>query len=98
MLPARVRQADALVEQLLVGDRLARARAGIRRHDQLGPGIVDARGQAVRREAAEHDRMDRADARAGQHGEDRFGDHRHVDQHAVAAAHAQARAAPRRSD
>ncbi len=28
--------------------------------------------------------MHRADARAGEHGDNRFGDHRHVDQHAVA--------------
>ena len=39
----------------------------------------DARG-----EAAEHHRVDRADARAGQHREHGLGDHRHVDQHAVA--------------
>ena len=35
-------------------------------------------------EAAEHHRMDRADARAGEHRERRLGDHRHVDQHPVA--------------
>jgi hypothetical protein len=30
--------------------------------------------------------MNRADPRAGEHGDDRFGDHGHVDQHAVAGA------------
>jgi hypothetical protein len=39
---------------------------------------------AVGREAAEDDRMDRADARAGQHRIGRLGDHRHVDGDAVA--------------
>jgi hypothetical protein len=36
------------------------------------------------REAAEHDRMDRADARAGEHRVRRFRDHRHVDGDAIA--------------
>ena len=35
-----------------------------------------------------HDRMDRADPRAGEHRRRRFGDHRHVDHHPVAAADA----------
>ena len=41
-------------------------------------------GEAVGREAAEHHRMHRADARAGQHGVGRLGDHRQVDGDAVA--------------
>ena len=44
----------------------------------------DAVGQAVGREAAEHHRVDGADARAGQHGVGRLGDHRQVDGDAVA--------------
>ena len=39
---------------------------------------------AFRGEAAEHDRMDRANTRAGLHGDDGFDRHRHVNQHAVA--------------
>ena len=54
----------------------------------FGRRVVDARGEARRGEAAEHHRVDRADARAGEHREHRLGDHRHVDQHAVALAHA----------
>ena len=54
----------------------------------LGRRVVDARGEARRRESAEDHRMDRADARAGEHREHRFGNHRHVDQHAIAAADA----------
>jgi hypothetical protein len=38
-------------------------------------------------EAAEHHRMDGADACAGEDGEGGFGDHRHVDQDAVALGH-----------
>ena len=57
----------------------------------LRRGIVDARGEARRGEAAEHDRMDRADAHAGEHREHGLRHHRHVDQHAVAALHAETR-------
>ena len=46
--------------------------------------ILDAAGQAVGREAAEHHRMHRADAGAGQHGIGRFRDHRQIDGDAVA--------------
>ena len=55
--------------------------------DRLG--VVDAGGQLRRGEAAEHHRMDGADARAGQHGDHRLGHHRHVDDDAVALADAQ---------
>src|SRR6185503_16955519 len=44
----------------------------------------DATGDRVRREAAEDDRMDRADARACEDGDRRLRDHRHVDGDAVA--------------
>ena len=46
--------------------------------------VDDAAGQRVRRKAAEDDRVDRADARAGQHRIGRLRDHRHVDGDAVA--------------
>ena len=44
--------------------------------------------QRLRREAAEHDRMRRADARARLHRDDAFDRHRHIDHHAVALLHA----------
>ena len=57
--------------------------------DQTGRVAVDDPVlQAVRREAAEHDRVDCADPRAGEHGIGGFGDHRHVDRDAVALLHA----------
>ena len=40
--------------------------------------------ERIRAEPAEHDGMDRADARAGEHGDGGFGNHRHVNRHAVA--------------
>jgi hypothetical protein len=45
---------------------------------------VNAVAQCVGGEAAEDDRVNRADARAGEHGHDRFDDERHIDRDAVA--------------
>src|SRR5260221_604151 len=50
---------------------------------------IDAGGEARRGESAEHHRMDGADAHRGEHGEHRLGHHRHVDEDAIALAHAQ---------
>jgi hypothetical protein len=83
------RHVDGLVEQRLVGDDAAGLEAAGGRHDELRLGIVDARGKLARREAAEHHRMHRADARARQHGDDRLRHHRHVDDDAVALADAE---------
>ena len=47
-------------------------------------GVVDADREFVRGKAAEHHRVDGADAGAGEHRDGRLGDHRHVDDHAVA--------------
>ena len=75
--------------QGLVGVRLERRGAAaahglVRGDDHTAVGIQDAVLERLRREAAEHHRVDRADAGAGQHGHGRFGDHGHVDGHAVA--------------
>ena len=86
LLRRMLREPHRLVDQVLVGHRLAAAHAGVGGDHHLRLRVVDARGEARRGEAAEHDRMDRADARAGEHRERRLGDHRHVDQHAIAAA------------
>ncbi len=75
---------------MLVRHRFAAAHAGVRGDHHRGLGVVDSRREARRREAAEHDGVDRADARAGEHRERGFRDHRHVDQHAIALAHAEA--------
>ena len=57
--------------------------------DQLRLGVIDAVGEGVGGEAAEDDRVRRADAGAGEHGDRQLRDHRHVDGDAVAALHAE---------
>ena len=81
-----LRQLERLVEERLVGDR-SRARLDAARgaHHQLRLGMVDAGSQLVRGETAEHHRVDGAQARAGEHGDHRLRDHRHVDDDAVPA-------------
>ena len=46
--------------------------------------VDDAAGKRIRRKAAEHDGMNRADPRAGKHGVGRFRHHRHIDGDPVA--------------
>ena len=91
MLRFRPRLGDRGIEQRLVGNDAADLDAARGGEDDPRLGVVDARRQLVRGKPAEHDRMDRADAGAGQHRERRLGHHRHVDQHAVALDDAEAR-------
>ena len=75
--------------QRLVGVGLQRhlaaaATAFVGGDQQLRRAVLDAVGQAVRREPAEHHGMDRADAGAGQHRHRGLGHHRQVDRHPVA--------------
>ena len=58
-------------------------------HD-LGLAVVDAVAQRVGCEAAEHDAVGRADARAGQHADRDLGHHAHVDGDAIALLYAEA--------
>ncbi len=89
-----LRARDPLVEEGLVGHDAPRLDAARRAEDELGFGVVDAGLHLGRREAAEDHRVDRPDARAREHGEDRLGDHRHVDEHPVALADSCARQRP----
>ena len=68
---------------------LGAAHAGVLRDDGLALGVVDASHEAVRAERAEHDRVDSADPRAGEHGDGQLRDHLHVDANAVAFFDAQ---------
>ena len=68
----------------LSGTILPAPPAAVGGDDELGLGVVVAVGDGVGAEAAEDDRMRRADAGAGQHGDGQLGDHRHVDGDAVA--------------
>ncbi len=82
-------QAQRLVDQVLVGHRLAAAHAGVGGDHHARLGVVDAGREARRSEAAEHHRMDRTQPHRGEHGENRLGDHRQVEQHPVAAPDAE---------
>ena len=62
----------------------AAAQAFVGGDHEIRLAVVDASGKRVRREAAEYDGMDRADARARQHGVSGFRDHRQIDRHPVA--------------
>jgi hypothetical protein len=84
-----LRERDRLVEQWLVGDDAAGLEAAACREDHLRLGVVDAGGEFARGEAAEHDRMNRADARAGEHADRCLRHHRHVEDDAVAFADAE---------
>ena len=88
---ARAAAGERLVGRRLEIDDLAAAPAAIGRDQQRRAGILDAVLERQRGETAEHDRVNRADARAGVHGDDRFGRHRHVDDDAVARLHAERR-------
>ena len=52
-------------------------------------GVVDAIDDRLGREAAEDHRVRRADARAGEHRNGQFRNHRHVDRDAIAFADAE---------
>jgi hypothetical protein len=82
---------DGPVEQGFVRDDTLALDAAGGGDDHLGGGVVDAEREFARGEPAEHDRVDRADARTGQHRDGGLGDHRHVDHHAVAVSHAELR-------
>ena len=78
------RERDRLVEQRLILHHAAGLDAAARRHHEFRLGVVDAGRELLRREAAEHHAVDRADARAGEHGDHRLRYHRHVKNDAVA--------------
>ena len=85
MLGHRHRRVD---HRLVLHDagRLDSARCG---DNDRGLDVVDADGEFMRGEPAEDHRVHRAQPSAGQHGDDRLGDHRHIDHHPVAFADAQ---------
>jgi hypothetical protein len=80
---------DRLVEQRLVGDDAGALEAAARGQDDFRLGVVDAGGELLGGKAAEHHRVHRADARAGQYADDGFRHHRHIEDDAVALADAE---------
>jgi len=81
---------ERFVDDRLQRQRLAAARLLVGRHDDDRAGIGDAVAQGLRREAAEHHRVHRAEPRAGLHRDHALDRHRHVDDDPVALLHAQA--------
>ena len=81
---ARIRVGHSLIGHGLHQDGLVAAMGAVAGDDSGAGGIHDAVGERVRGKAAEHNRMDRANAGAGQHGNGQFGHHRQVDGDAVA--------------
>ena len=75
---------DRGVEQRLVRDDPVDLDAAGRRYDRDRLCIVDAGRQLVRGKPPEHDRMNGADAGAGEHRDCSLRHHRHVDEHPVA--------------
>ena len=83
MLHAR-RIGERLVHVSLERDHLPTPIAAVCRDEDLGVRVVHPVAQRLRRESAEHDAMDRADAGAGEHGDRRLGHERQVDADAIA--------------
>ena len=80
---------ERLVGVPLERNDLPAAIAAVGRDDDLRLRVVHAVAQRLGREAAEDDRVDRADARAGEHRDHDLGDERHVDADAVPAPNAE---------
>ena len=72
------------IEQGFIFDDPARLDSAARGQNDLWLGVVDAGRKLLGGEAPEHHRVDGADARACKHGDDRLGDHRHIDENPVA--------------
>ena len=76
---------DGAIEQRHVFDDPAHLYAAGGAYDQLGLGVVDAHRQLVGGEAPEDDGVNGAEPGRGQHGDNRFRHHGHVDDHAITA-------------
>ena len=84
VLDAGTAAGERLVGRRLQFHDLATAPAAVGRDHELRPGVLDAVPERHGGEAAEHHRVNRADAIAGVHGHDHFGHQRHVDDDAIA--------------
>jgi len=72
------------INQGLVFDDARRLDPARGRDHKLGRGVIDALGEFFGGKAAKDDRMNRADAGGGQHGNGGFGHHGHINQDPVA--------------
>ena len=82
-----LRQPYRFIDQWFVMDGSAGAHSRISGNQQLRFCIIDACRAACCGKTTEHHRMHCTQSRAGEHREYRFGNHRHVKQHAVATAY-----------
>ncbi len=80
---------EGLVHCRLQGAGLAAAVRAVRGDHQFCFGVIDPGAERIRREAAEHHRVDGPDPGAGQQGDDGFRDHGEVHGHPVALGHTQ---------
>ena len=74
---------ERLIDHRLEGDDLAAPPAAVGGDDGGGAGVLEAIDDGLRGEAAEDHIVHRADARAGEHRDGGFRNHRHVNEHAV---------------
>ena len=75
---------QGFVDGRLQGRRGPAAKGAVGRHHEATVRVEDARRECLGGESAKDDRVDGAEARKGQHREDRLGDHGHVDGDPVA--------------
>ena len=85
----RRRLCERIVRILLERHYAAATKAAVGRDEHLRLRVDDAIAQRLGREAAEHHRVHRADARAAEHRDRGLGNHRQVDRDAIALLHAE---------
>ncbi len=78
---------DRALKQGFVSDHATGFQPARGRNNGLGGAIVDPDGKFMRRKPAKNDRVDRTNPGAGQHGNQRFRHHGHVNDHPIAGGH-----------
>ena len=84
------RERERFLQERLVRNHAVELDAAGRGEHELRRRVVDAYGEFARGESPEDHRVHGAEARAGEHRHDGFRHHRHVDDHPVALADAEA--------
>ena len=74
-LASGVPEDHRVIDVFLERNHRAAAKTTVRRDDHFGSAVLDAVRHRLGAEAAKHDTMHRTDARAGQHGDGRLGNH-----------------------
>ena len=79
---------DGPIQQWFVGDNTSRLQSAGSSDDGFWRGVVNTNGQFMSCKAAKNHRMDRSDARTGQHRHQSFGNHGHIDDNPITHANA----------